>query len=69
MTVSEPHCVYRSSLDQETKLFYRRGASQGKYTNLYLKVVVSYQSVPAMMKTAFYTGHITGDELLWIKFP
>src|ERR1043166_3544702 len=52
-TLSEPHCVYRSGTDPDSKLFYRRGFDQGKYKNLYLKIVVSYKSEPAEIKTIF----------------
>ena len=62
--IARPHCVYSSLADPDTRLFYLRGFGQGKYRNLYLKVVVSYKSDPAEVKTAFLTGHLTGGELL-----
>lgn len=68
-TIAHPHCVYESEKDPDAKLFYRRGAVQGKYHNLYLKVVVSYATQPAVVKTAFFTTTLTGGKLLWIKFP
>lgn len=68
-TIAHPHCVYESENDPDAKLFYRRGAVQGKYRNLYLKVVVSYATQPAVLKTAFFTTSLTGGKLLWIKFP
>ena len=68
-TLKEPHCVYRSAIDPESKLFYRRGFDQGRYSNLYLKIVVSYKSEPADIKTVFLTSLLTGGELLWIKYP
>ncbi len=67
--LTEPDCVYSSSSDPDAKLFYRRGITQGRYRNLYLKVVVSYASSPASVKTAFFSAGLTGGKLLWIKFP
>ncbi len=67
--IGEPHCVYESETDTAAKLFFRRGAVQGKYRNLYLKVVVSYATKPAIVKTAFFTNTLQGGKLLWIRFP
>jgi hypothetical protein len=67
--IAHPHCVYESESDPYTKLFYQRGAGQGKHRNLYLKVAVSYAIQPAVIKTAFFTATLTGGKLLWIKFP
>lgn len=61
------HCVYTSPNDPHARLFYKRGITQGKYRNLYIKVVVSYETCPAIVKTAFFTASLTGDILLWIQ--
>ena len=68
-TIQRPDCVYSSESDADVKLFYKRGIGQGKYRNLYLKVVVSYRTQPAIVKTAFFTNALTGGSLLWIKNP
>ena len=68
-TIEQPHFVLRSETDPDAKLFYRRGAAQGKYTNLYVKVVVSYAAKSAIVKTAFFTADLTGGKILWAKFP
>lgn len=68
-TIAHPHCVSESENDPDAKLFCRRSAVQGKYRNLYLKVVVSYATQPAVVKTTFFTTNMTGGKLLWIKFP
>lgn len=67
--IRNPTCVYSSENDPNSRLFYRRGAALGKYKNLYLKVVVSYSSLPATVRTAFFTTSLTGGDLLWIRRP
>ena len=67
--IRNPHCVYTSPNDPHARLFYKRGITQGKYRNLYIKVVVSYETCPAIVKTAFFTASLTGDILLWIQKP
>jgi len=66
-SIRNPHCVYASRSDTHAKLFYKRGITQGKYRNLYIKVVVSYEMRPAIVKTAFFTASLTGEILLWIQ--
>ena len=68
-TIRNPHCVYTSRSDRYAKLFYKRGITQGKYRDLYIKVVVSYETHPAIVKTAFFTASLTGEILLWIQKP
>ena len=66
-TIESPDCIFESRYESDTKLFYKRGITQGKHRNLYMKVVVSYSETPAFIKTAFFTPQLTGGKLLWIK--
>ena len=66
-TIESPDCIFESRYEYDTKLFYKRGITQGKYKNLYMKVVVSYSETPAFIITAFFTLQLTGGKLLWIK--
>ncbi|MFQ6040475.1 MAG: hypothetical protein ACE5PV_06425 [Candidatus Poribacteria bacterium] len=66
-TIKSPDCIFESRYEPDTRLFYKRGITQGKYRNLYMKVVVSYSETPAFIKTAFFTPQLTGGKLLWIK--
>jgi hypothetical protein len=67
--IENPHAVLRSSTASESKLFYRRGVNQGRYANLYCKVVVGYDVSPATIRTAFFTSNLTGGEIIWLKYP
>ena len=62
-----PDCVFTSDIELHSKIFYKRGPVGTSYENLFLKVIVRYQNVPAFIVTSYFSGTITGGRLLWIR--
>jgi len=62
-----PDCVFTSDVESHSKIFYKRGPARTSYENLFLKIIVRYQNVPAFIVTSYFSRIITGGRLLWIR--
>jgi len=66
-TIRAPDCVFASEVEENSKIFYKRAPTRTMYENLFLKVIIKYQDVPAFVVTTYFSRSITGGKLLWIK--
>jgi hypothetical protein len=66
-TIKSPDCILASAVIPHAKLFYRCYLGRGKYSGCYIEVVVYYNTIPAQVKTAFFTNRMRGGDILWIK--
>jgi len=68
LAISDPDYILQSDKRADTKLFYRLGVTEGKYSNLYVVVVIRYTVSEGFVRTAYLTlKPIAGGEVVWIR--
>ena len=67
-TINDPDYILQSDKWADTKLFYRLGVTEGKYSNLYAVVVIRYTASEGFVRTAYLALKlIAGGEVVWMK--
>ena len=68
VTINDPDYILQSDKRADTKLFYRLGVTEGKYSNLYVVVVVRYTASEGFVRTAYLALEpIAGGKVVWIR--
>ncbi len=68
LTISDPDYVLQSDKRADTRLFYRLGAAEGRYSNLYVVVVIRYTASEGFIRTAYLALRpIAGGTIVWVK--
>jgi len=68
LTISDPDYILQSDKRADTRLFYRLGVTEGKYSNLYVVVVIRYTASAGFVRTAYLAlKPIAGGEVVWIR--
>lgn len=68
LTINDPDYILRSDKRADTKLFYRLGVTEGRYSNLYVVVVIRYTASEGFVRTAYLAlKSIAGGEVVWIR--
>ncbi len=68
LTISDPDYILQSDKRADTRLFYRLGVTEGKYSNLYVVVVMRYTASAGFVRTAYLAlKPIAGGEVVWIR--
>lgn len=68
VAINDPDYILQSDKQADTNLFYRLGVTEGKYSNLYMVVVIRYTASEGFVRTAYLVPKpIAGGEVIWIR--
>lgn len=68
LTISDPDYILQSDKRAGTRLFYRLGVTEGKYSSLYVVVVIRYAASEGFVRTAYLALRpIAGGKVVWIR--
>jgi hypothetical protein len=67
-TIADPDYVLQSDKRDDTRLLYRLGVTEGRFSDLYVVAVVRYTASAGFVRTAYLAlSPIAGGKIVWIK--
>lgn len=66
--IADPDYILQSDRRTDTRLLYRLGATEGRFSDLYVVAVVRYTAQEGFVRTAYLAFQpVAGGKVLWIR--